>query len=531
MKRKIYYFILSMGLIAGLTGCTGLIDVQPENSTTYTNYFQTRQDAESLLTELLLRMRNGESARKGLGYILDEDSRYTSLRTMQSGTGDAASVYRLTYQANLILENAHRFKISEEELKPYLLQAYFANALGYWRLARDCGEMVISKSTTDFGPRAKSSVTEMLDEAEKWALLAMDLPKYEELSGLDGPIIKNYGSKGAAAALLAHLYAWRASVEGKDEYWEKAEEYCSMIIEQKVGNYELAADPEAVVTDVMYRDSKESIWEIANSAQEERFMQNTFIGFPVITSGFTPESGYYASTVYKSTVNKMYEEGDKRREAYFFALDADVIYLKYDNGNVIPVTECNPGDSILPPGGYDNTKIKRAFIYKFRYPYYKITLNNPTPQYRGLDQSEVIWRLGEIYLLRAECRARQGKDNAVDDLNVIRRRAFGNTEHDFPNAADVEKGLANNICLAIFREREKELLQENHRYYDVVRNGYCFFNGKDTYDYVRKELPPAFALLTDRDIEDGALYAEVESIFFTNNNLMRQNLYWNRSKQ
>lgn len=236
MKRKIYYFILSMGLIAGLTGCTGLIDVQPENSTTYTNYFQTRQDAESLLTELLLRMRNGESARKGLGYILDEDSRYTSLRTMQSGTGDAASVYRLTYQANLILENAHRFKISEEELKPYLLQAYFANALGYWRLARDCGEMVISKSTTDFGPRAKSSVTEMLDEAEKWALLAMDLPKYEELSGLDGPIIKNYGSKGAAAALLAHLYAWRASVEGKDEYWEKAEEYCSMIIEQKVGN-------------------------------------------------------------------------------------------------------------------------------------------------------------------------------------------------------------------------------------------------------------------------------------------------------
>ncbi|MFR7877579.1 MAG: hypothetical protein ACLU4J_14915 [Butyricimonas paravirosa] len=70
MKRKIYYFILSMGLIAGLTGCTGLIDVQPENSTTYTNYFQTRQDAESLLTELLLRMRNGESARKGLGYIL-----------------------------------------------------------------------------------------------------------------------------------------------------------------------------------------------------------------------------------------------------------------------------------------------------------------------------------------------------------------------------------------------------------------------------------------------------------------------------
>lgn len=114
MKRKIYYFILSMGLIAGLTGCTGLIDVQRRIQLHIQIISRHGKMRESLLTELLLRMRNGESARKGLGYILDEDSRYTSLRTMQSGTGDAASVYRLTYQANLILENAHRFKISEK---------------------------------------------------------------------------------------------------------------------------------------------------------------------------------------------------------------------------------------------------------------------------------------------------------------------------------------------------------------------------------------------------------------------------------
>lgn len=60
---------------------------------------------------------------------------------------------------------------------------------------------------------------------------------------------------------------------------------------------------------------------------------------------------------------------------------------------------------------------------------------------------------------------------------------------------------------------------EGHRYYDVVRNGW---------DYVRTELPPAFATLTDQDIHDGALYLIVGQQAFDNNDLMRQNVYWDR---
>ncbi|MCB6973598.1 MULTISPECIES: RagB/SusD family nutrient uptake outer membrane protein [Butyricimonas] len=538
-------FCIILAIVLGLNSCTDLIDVQPENATTYTNYFQTRQDAEALLTELLLRLRNGESNRLGLGLIIDEDSRYQSMRNMATGlTADGSSVYRLIYQASLIIENAHRFQIPEEELKPYLLQAYFANAVGYWRLARDYGEMVILRSTTDFTPLAKSSQKELLDEAEKWALKAMDLPVYDELAGLDGPIIKNYGSKGAAAALLAHLYAWRAGVANEPEYWAKAEEYCTMIIDQKVGSYQLAINPESVVLDVMKGNNRENIWELENNAQESRYLTNNFVGFPIITSsGYAPVGGYsYGCKIHKTTVNNMYSRNDQRREAYFYGLDADFLYLKNVNGNIVADTSRKDGDDIVK--SYDNKTIKQAFIYKFRYPYFHVTDNTPEPQYRGLNQNEIVWRLGGIYLLRAECRARQNKPDAVDDLNLIRRRAYGNmtasggivdaakeSEYAYPCAEDVEKGLANNIQLAIFREREKELFQENHRFYDIVRNGYCFLHDKDSYDYIRKELPAAFSYLTDKDIEDGALFSEVSSNFFTNNDLMRQNLFWNRYNQ
>ena len=180
---------------------------------------------------------------------------------------------------------------------------------------------------------------------------------------------------------------------------------------------------------------------------------------------------------------------------------------------------------------YDNQSIPRAYLYKYRYSYYTYNDISPEPRFVGLSQNIVIWRLADIYLLRAECRARQGKANAVDDLNVIRRRAYGDDSHVFPCAEDMENGLAGNIQLAIFREREKELLHEYHRYFDIVRNGWCFLRGEDTYDYIRKEISEAYAQLTDQDIQDGALYNALTEEAFVNNDLMRQNRYWNRRFQ
>lgn len=440
-----------------------------------------------------------------------------------------ATVYGMIYQADLILDNAHRFEIAEKELEPYLLQAYFAKAIAYFYLAQNFGEVPITKGSTNFDKLPQKSISEVLDEVEKLALKAFELPKYEELvQQTSFPRMKQYGSKGAVAALLAHLYAWRAGVEGKSECWEKAEEYCRMIIEGEVGDYELAQDPEEVCKTVMYRDSKESIWEIYRGAEDKLFGKNSFISFPVlITSSHAPDNKIDAM-IYKTTVNHMYPEGDKRRDAYFWGMDADSVYLNYENGEIIASVERGQDSVIM---AYDNKAIKRAYLYKFRYPYYEYDDTRPQPSFSGMNQNKVIWRLSEIYLLRAECRARQKKANAVEDLNTVRRRAYGDDSHAFPCIDDVEQGLVDNIQLAIFREREKELLQEYHRYFDIVRNGWCYLRGEDSYDYIREELSVAYSGLTNQDIEDGALYYMLGANCFVNNDLIRQNKYWNRRQQ
>jgi hypothetical protein len=76
----------------------------------------------------------------------------------------------------------------------------------------------------------------------------------------------------------------------------------------------------------------------------------------------------------------------------------------------------------------------------------------------------VLIRLAEMYLIRAEARAQQGKltgaNGAVADLNVLRTRA---------KAPAVSVTAQADVLLAVERERVYELAFEGQRWYDLVR--------------------------------------------------------------
>jgi hypothetical protein len=78
----------------------------------------------------------------------------------------------------------------------------------------------------------------------------------------------------------------------------------------------------------------------------------------------------------------------------------------------------------------------------------------------------VVFRLAEMYLIRAEARAQQGKltgaNGAIADITVLRTRA---------KAPAVTSGNQADLLLAIERERQYELAFEGHRWYDLVRTG------------------------------------------------------------
>lgn len=499
MKRFVMYLIMVVQLMA----CDSMLDIEPETATTYTNYFKGEKDAAALLYNINANLFNilyqDDQGHQIIGLKIDKinDRYYDDIRNLVASSYENkyswSRYYSLIYSANVILDNAYRFTdIDDERLEYYKRQACFVKGFSYFQVARQWGDAPIVPNSTVVAAFPREKVARVLEEAIRNAEIALELPKYEDLVDENGAKItsKQYGSKGAATALLAHIYAWRASLFGDNKDWEKAEQYCTDIIDGKTGYYKLAENPAEVCRKVMKGNSAEGIFEGEYFLQDDPyFLYEPYIAtaeiltYPVKVGELPTE--VTRLEIHKSTVKGMYGEGDRRLDAYFFKIDS--VYK-------------NPSGEEIP--------IEKAFLYKWNYSVYEYNEWAQENEYQTQDVNRIVWRLADIMLLRAECRARLGEANAADDLNEIRRRAYGNYNHNYTAAE-------GDIRYAIYKEREKELLFEGHRFYDVIRNGYWM-----------TELTGAYAIMSEAEFKQGAQYYPVHSGAFEKNDLMRQNEYW-----
>lgn len=563
MKKYLLIFLLPL---FSLSGCTDVIDVTPENATTFTNYFKSLKDAEALQVTMYGAMR--EFALKNNNHIFAGDyyDNYIASNNvyriwsldLSYHVANWADIYQIIFDADLIIDNARRFP-SQDSIRPYVSDACFVKAYCYFRLAQDWGDVPIRVNSTNFNKVGQSPVSDVLDYAAGFAKQALDLPVYGQVYDAHEAVrtSKMFATKGTAAALLAQIYALRASLENSEADWAEAEKYCSMIINGEVGNYSLLPDPETLCIKGFHRDSEESIWEWYYTYDETKYNMpyfgiSTCLDYFPIKATASPVTYTDLGSMNRFTVQRWYAQGDRRREAFFWAVDADSLYVVRDMANntahSICVTHRENGkvkyevwnsdmhasdtlsrllsENEIVENCYDihqDPNMRRAYPIKtWRWPNYQLD------KYGNLflsnfECNKVYWRLADIILLRAECRVRQNnREGAISDLNRIRERACGNKSQDYPCEHDRLLGLDRDLQRAIFREREKELIFEGHRWYDIVRNGN---------DYIRRELPLGYQMLTDQDIADGAMYYAVEGRSFNNNDLIRQNRYWNRRLQ
>lgn len=490
-------------MVLQLVACDAMLDVEPEIKTTYTNYFKGEKDAAALLYDINASLFNSlyseDQRHEIIGLKADRINAwdYDNIRNLvpdvYKNECSWSRYYGLIYSANVILDNAYRFTdIDEERLEYYKRQACFVKGFSYFQVARQWGDAPIVPNSTIVAAFPREKVTKVLEEAIRNAEIALELPRFEDLVDEHGAKItaKQYGCRGAATALLAHIYAWRAGLLGDNKDWEKAERYCTEIIDGKVGNYKLAEDPAEVCKSVMKGNSAEGIFEGEYYLQGDRvFMYKpcvattVFLTYPVKADDLPTTTTRFE--IYKTTVKEIYKEGDRRRDAYFFKIDS--VYM-------------NPSGEEIP--------VKKAFLYKWNYSVYRYDKYSQKEVYKTQDVNRIVWRLADIMLLRAECRARLGAGNAADDLNEIRKRAYGNYDHNYTAAE-------GDLRYVIFKEREKELLFEGHRFYDVMRNGYW-----------KTELTGVYSRMSEAEFNLGAQYYPVHGNAFEKNDLMRQNEYW-----
>ncbi len=510
------YFIILITSIWFLVGCEDLLDMEPKNSLTYGNSMTEKEleasvrGAQAIIrTYMMMHYNNGSNYVNGS--YADEVEYTLSLRRNLDPQvipgGDWGQHYNVISVANRTIYLAKHSDLDQDRKNLYLGQGYFLKAFIYYDLLKEWGECVLIKDEVEPKPVAKSPWTEIADYAIEVAQEAVDaLPDFSEIKDSKGQYAsyKSTPCKGAANALLAHLCAWKAGGKyfaredqrnyDERELWLRAERACSWVIDSSV--YQLALSPEEVCTEVMVGGSKESIFE---SVYKDQWIElggmwqmlkfnpaREYENWPINNLATPSDNEWNTFNIKTTTVREMFPDGDLRKDAYFYKFE-----------------EMAHPDSVEITHGF-------AYPYKWRYGYYQD--DGWMKFLSNINQNKIWWRLADIILLRAECRARLGGEyiaGAMEDLNTIRRRANAKLYSSSEYGGDLR--------YAIFKEREKELLMEGYRYYDVIRNG-----------YVRTELEEGFRKASDQDFIDGCFFNAIESGAFNKNTLMRQNSYWLR---
>jgi len=457
MKRFIYNkTIVTLALLTLLLGysCSDkFVEVSPEYSIDSENYFNSESDyymalvasydllqstyANAILGEIASNNTRcgGESPTDVIGWQQVDQMTQTPTNSNLSDIWDwmFAGVQRTNYFMEF--KDKSDFDGKDEMIgEVRFLRAYFNFELVKW-----------------FGPipfkvdeRFKlgdETTIPRYPVAEVYACIEADL-QYAARVLPSTPIQAGRATKGAAQALLGKVYLYQ------DKFAESAEVLDKVITE---GPYFLVNDYNSIF-EAEGENGSESVFEVQYTDAEGASFNclqcvegNVAVGFsgvrgydgPLFTSGFS-------FNVPTQEAVDQFESGDLRMGVTILdiAAWADSTGAVYSTGN--------------DHTGYFNRKYLPRKRSENAQP--DLNLTNPN-NYRAIRYSDVL-------LMAAEANNRGGISDAKaqEYLNMVRRRAFGDDDHNITLA-----GAA--LTDAIYHERRVELMGEGIHFFDLVRTG------------------------------------------------------------
>lgn len=427
--NNIIYATVSAICMISMAGCNKYLnDTQlPANTIAGQNVYVTDASTSAVIAGFYLSLNASGAPFSGsasgnidytLGLYTDEltnlnpgnfgDAYYKDAIQSTSPGNYWSNLYGKLYTVNSAIEGINSSTASLVNKNQWLGECYFVRALLYYYLVNYYGDVPLAlttnytvNNTLSRTPQAQVYQQIISDLKQAQSLLPTD---YRDGSG-STTTVRIRPNQAAATALLARVYLY-----AKD--WADAEAQATAVINNT--SYQLAS-----LNQTFLAGSPETIWALAPtsglSVYEYAFYNN---GMPAtLPAGQTPGS----FNVYVSLSNSL-----------------------------INAFEPNDGRFINWVRASASTTAAQTYYFPNKYK-----------SASGGAENEVILRLGEQYLIRAEARAQQNESTAAADINAIRARA------------NLPATTANNkaaYLTAIAKERQTELFTEcGHRFFDLKR--------------------------------------------------------------
>lgn len=322
-------------------------------------------------------------------------------------------VFLYIFQCNAALEGLGNSGSLTPSVKKQLLgEARFMRAFFYFYLVNLVGDAPLALTTNPAvnATLSRSSVSLVYQQ------IVADLKEAQQLLSENylNKDLQNYSvmpervrpTKWTATALLARTYLYLAD-------YANAETEASKVI----SNASLFSLPD--LNGVFLKNSAEAIWQL-QPVQTGRNTADAFVFMLPVTGPNATANPVHLSP----QILQAFEPGDWRRKG----------------GNWV--------DSVIVSG--------TPYFYPVKY---KANITSGS-----VSEYLMAFRLGELYLVRAEARAQQNNiGGAKDDLNTIRKRA------GLPDTKATDKA---SLMTAIWNERQVEFFTEwGHRWLDLKRTG------------------------------------------------------------
>ena len=438
--QKIINNTRSLVMIAAFTvllpamGCNKYLnDPLPTDEITQANAFISDNSVSSVVTgNFLALISNGIFEGSGSSYLGYTSGLYTDelqyinttagttpqlfyLDALQTGSVNYwSTMYTQIYGVNAALTGIQGATTTLFYENQWLGESYFTRGLLYFYLTNLYGAAPLALST-DY---TINNVLSRAPQSQVYQQIVSDLQQARSL--LNYTYTNAYGApttdrvrpdRYSATALLAKVYLY-------SQKWDSAETMADSVI-ANAGAYSLQP-----VTSAFNANGPETIWALEPTVGNETpDYQLYYNGMPApIPSGKTMNSFLVFACMDTALVNT-FEPGDTR-------------FTNWVRADSIAGT--SPTATYWFPNKYNTSSLTA--------------------------QNQIIMRMGELYLIRAEARAEQGNiAGAQSDLNAVRARA------GLPATTASDEA---SLLTAIIHERRVELFtEEGNRFLDLKRWG------------------------------------------------------------
>lgn len=482
--KKIRYILLGLGALT-LTSCSDFLNILPMSDVVLENYWTEKKDVLSVVNNCYASLEQNDClTRMAVWGELRSDNIYYQSSTpaeirsiLQENMLETNSyckwdaLYRTINYCNTVIYYAPQVQTkdpnyTEDETKANIAEATAIRALCYFyliRTFRDVPYVTEPSISDDANYRVAAS---KFDDVLNQLIASLEAVKSDAVKRYytDDSQYAYYNSskitRYSIYTLLADMYLWKGD-------YAKCSEYCDLVIDYKIQQYEEMKSRGESVADLYLFKGKYPLLLEGDGVSSGDAYNDIFGTGHSFESILELDFAHNNNSVFNGYTSTFYET--QNENGNLSVPDFLTVDITDGKNTIFSKTDCRYLEYINAKSSTINKYCRQVNINNTKMTAYKSLRTKDTNT-----SGWILYRITDVMLMKAEAEILQGSDHydtAFELIDAVYRRSNNQTTDNATGALSIGNynKSQSNMEELLFQERQRELMFEGKRWFDLVR--------------------------------------------------------------